>query len=94
MAIWALTLLMLGWLAILPKENLALMEHGLMMPIMLIPMLLRLDLYIGRARPSAGFGLDSRITGFGGGMRGRSSDPLRLYTASAPSGPLGGVPTA
>jgi hypothetical protein len=51
MAIWAFTLLLLGWLAILPKENLALMEHGLMMPIVLIPMLLRLDLYTGRAGP-------------------------------------------
>jgi hypothetical protein len=29
--------------------NLALLEHGLMMPVMLIPMLLRLDLYTGRA---------------------------------------------
>jgi hypothetical protein len=25
------------------------LEHGLMMPVMLIPMLLRLDLYTGRA---------------------------------------------
>jgi hypothetical protein len=49
MAIWAISLLLLGWLTILPKENLALMEHGLMMPIMLIPMLLRLDIYTGRA---------------------------------------------
>lgn len=50
MAIWAFALLLLGWLTILPRENLALMEHGLMMPIMLIPMLLRLDVYTGRTR--------------------------------------------
>ena len=29
------------------------MEHGLMMPIMLIPMLLRLDLYTGHADPTS-----------------------------------------
>jgi hypothetical protein len=45
----ALVLLALGWLAILPKSNLALLEHGLMMPVMLIPMLFRLDIYTGRA---------------------------------------------
>jgi len=56
MAIWATSLLLLGWLTILPKENLALMEHGLMMPIMLIPMLLRLDLYTGRAGPTSDAG--------------------------------------
>lgn len=49
MPILALVLLVLGWLAILPKSDLALSEHGLMMPVMLIPMLLRLDLYTGRA---------------------------------------------
>src|SRR5215210_2080978 len=35
MPILALTLLALGWLAILPKGDLALVEHGLMMPVML-----------------------------------------------------------
>ena len=49
MVIWAIVLLAFGWLEILPKSRLALMEHGLMMPIMLIPMFLRLDLYTGRA---------------------------------------------
>ena len=45
----ALVLLALGWLALLPKDDLALLEHGLMMPAMLVPMFLRLDLYTGRA---------------------------------------------
>jgi hypothetical protein len=48
MPILALALLALGWLAIVPKGNLTLLEHGLMMPAMLIPMLLRLDVYTGR----------------------------------------------
>jgi hypothetical protein len=42
-------LLVLGWVAILPKGDLALWEHGLMMPVMLIPMLFRMDVYTGRA---------------------------------------------
>jgi hypothetical protein len=42
-------LLALGWLTIMPKGDLALLEHGLMMPMMLIPMFFRLDLYTGRA---------------------------------------------
>jgi hypothetical protein len=42
-------LLAFGWVGILPKRDLALLEHGLMMPIMLVPMLFRLDLYTGRA---------------------------------------------
>ena len=45
----ALVLLALGWLTIVPKGELALLEHGLMMPVMLIPMFFRLDLYTGRA---------------------------------------------
>jgi hypothetical protein len=37
----------------LAKEDLALLEHGLMMPAMLIPMFLRLDLYtVARPRDS------------------------------------------
>lgn len=49
MPILALVLLASGWLGILPKGDLALLDHGLMMPVMLIPMLFRLDLYTGRA---------------------------------------------
>ena len=45
----ALVLLALGWLTLVPEGDLALLEHGLMMPVMLIPMFLRLDLYTGRA---------------------------------------------
>jgi hypothetical protein len=45
----AIVLLALGWLAIVPKGDLALLEHGLMMPAMLVPMFFRLDLYTGRS---------------------------------------------
>jgi hypothetical protein len=48
MPILAAGLLVLGALAILPRDDLALLEHGLMMPAMLVPMLLRLGLYTGR----------------------------------------------
>jgi hypothetical protein len=58
MPILALVLLVLGWLAILPKADLALWEHGLMMPVMLVPMLFRIDVYTGRA----GHTMQSRIT--------------------------------
>lgn len=44
----AIVLLAFGWLAIVPRGDLALVEHGLMMPVMLIPMFARLDLYTGR----------------------------------------------
>jgi hypothetical protein len=49
MPIVAIVLLGLGSFGALPKDDLALLEHGLMMPAMLIPMLIRLDLYTGRA---------------------------------------------
>jgi hypothetical protein len=48
MPVLAIVLLALGWLALLPKSDLALWEHGLMMPAMLVPMFFRLDLYTGR----------------------------------------------
>jgi hypothetical protein len=48
MPVLALALLVSGRLAILPEGDLALLEHGLMVPVMLIPMLFRLDLYTGR----------------------------------------------
>jgi hypothetical protein len=44
----AIALIALGWLAIVPMGDLALLEHGLMMPAMLVPMLFQLDLYTGR----------------------------------------------
>ena len=49
MPVLAIALLALGWLAIVPKGELALSEHGLMMPAMLVPMIFRLDFYTGRA---------------------------------------------
>jgi hypothetical protein len=45
MPILAFILLMLGRLGIVPMGDLALLEHGLMMPAMLVPMLLRPGLY-------------------------------------------------
>lgn len=49
MPILAVVLLGLGWIGVLRMADLALAEHGLMMPVMLIPMFLRLDMYTGRA---------------------------------------------
>jgi hypothetical protein len=49
MPVLAIALLALGWLALVPKSDLALLEHGLMMPAMLVPMVFRLDFYTGRA---------------------------------------------
>jgi hypothetical protein len=48
MPVLAIALLTLGWLTIVSSSDLALLEHGLMMPAMLVPMFLRLDLYTGR----------------------------------------------
>jgi hypothetical protein len=44
MPVLGAALLVVGWLAVLPMADLALWEHGLMMPAMLIPMFFRLDL--------------------------------------------------
>jgi hypothetical protein len=55
-AVWEMTatmpivagvLLSFGWLGIVSVDDLALLEHGLMMPVMLVPMLLRPGLYAG-----------------------------------------------
>jgi hypothetical protein len=43
----ALVLLLLGGLGAVPMDDLALLEHSLMMPVMLAPMLLRPGLYAG-----------------------------------------------
>ena len=44
----AVALLSLAWVGALPSGDLALLEHGLMMPVMIVPMLFRLELYTGR----------------------------------------------
>lgn len=49
MPILALALLVLGWVAVVARRDLALLEHGLMMPAMLVPMFFRLELYTGRS---------------------------------------------
>jgi hypothetical protein len=48
MPILAIALLALGWFAVVAERDLALLEHGLMMPAMAVPMLFRLDFYTGR----------------------------------------------
>jgi hypothetical protein len=48
MPVVAAVLVALGWAGAVATANLALLEHALMMPAMLIPMFLRLDLYTGR----------------------------------------------
>ena len=45
MVVLAVVLLCLGWLGLVSMSTLPLLAHGLMMPAMLVPMLLRLDLY-------------------------------------------------
>jgi hypothetical protein len=47
MPVLAVLLLAFGWFGIVPRSDLALLEHGLMMPVMLIPMLIQLELYTG-----------------------------------------------
>ena len=47
MPILALVLLMLGGIGVVPMGDLALLMHGLMMPVMLVPMALRPGLYAG-----------------------------------------------
>jgi hypothetical protein len=47
MPVLAIVLLAFGWLGLVPMGDLALLEHGLMMPVMLVPMFHRLDLYTG-----------------------------------------------
>ena len=48
MPVLGTVLLVLGSVSVLAKGDLALWEHGLMMPAMLVPMLFRLDLYTSR----------------------------------------------
>ena len=50
MVVLALLLLAAGRLGIAAMETLPWLAHGLMMPAMLVPMLLRLELYTGHAR--------------------------------------------
>ena len=49
MPVSAVVLLVLGWAGVVSMSALPLLEHGLMMPAMLIPMLFRLDFYTGRS---------------------------------------------
>jgi hypothetical protein len=53
MPVVAAVLLALGWIGALPMDSLALLEHGLMMPAMLVPMLARRDLYTGASQMQA-----------------------------------------
>jgi hypothetical protein len=49
MIVLAVVILAAGWLGIVAMESLAWLAHGLMMPAMLVPMLLRLELYTEHA---------------------------------------------
>ena len=53
MPVSAIVLLAFGGLGVVPMDALALLEHGLMMPVMLVPMLFRLDLYAGHMTHSS-----------------------------------------
>ena len=52
MVVLALLILAAGWLGIAAMDTLPWLAHGLMMPAMLVPMLLRLELYTGHAMGS------------------------------------------
>ena len=49
MVVLALLILAAGWLGIVAMQTLPWLAHGLMMPAMLVPMLLRLEFYTGHA---------------------------------------------
>ncbi len=49
MIVEAILLIGAAWLGVVPKDELFFLEHVFMIPVMLIPMFLRLDLYTGRA---------------------------------------------
>jgi hypothetical protein len=51
MIVLAAGLLVAGLVGLVPKSDMALAVHGLMMPAMLIPMLAHLDLYTSKASP-------------------------------------------
>jgi hypothetical protein len=65
MPVLGIALLVVGWLAIVPKGDLVLLEHGLMMPAMLVPMFLRLDVYTGRTAHAGHRSPDRRASGTG-----------------------------
>ena len=50
MVVLAIGILLAGWLGIVAMETLPWLAHGLMMPAMLFPMLLRHDLYTGQMK--------------------------------------------
>ena len=54
MVVLALVILLAGWVGIAAMSSLPFLEHGLMMPAMLVPMLLRFDLYTGHAMGATG----------------------------------------
>jgi hypothetical protein len=49
MIVEAALLIIAGRLGLLERGSLAVLEHGLMMPVMLVPMLFRLNVYAGHA---------------------------------------------
>src|ERR671930_2301848 len=64
MPVLGAVLLLLGWLSLVPMGDLPLLEHGLMMPAMLVPMLFRLDLYTTKhSQHTSGARADQRMRG-------------------------------
>ncbi len=61
MPIVALVLLVLGAVGVVALDQLALLEHGVMMPVMLVPMLLRPGLHSGRLHHAAAQPSNSRV---------------------------------
>lgn len=53
MPVLAALLLTLGWLGLVPMGDLALLEHGLMMPVMLVPMFFHPGFYAGDAHAAS-----------------------------------------
>ena len=54
MVVLALLIAVAGWMGIVAMETLPWLAHGLMMPAMLVPMLLRLELYSGHPMGAQG----------------------------------------
>lgn len=49
MVVEAAVLIGVAWLGVVAREDIAILEHAWMMPVMIVPMLFRLDLYTGKS---------------------------------------------
>ena len=92
MGVLAVGLLRLGWLGLVSMSTLPLLAHGPMMPAMLIPMLLRLDLYTGARldAPTPARWLAPWFADVPSEVRlRRSTSPVRARNLREPAEPLG-----